>query len=140
MKFARQDNQIGYERACSNMEAHVAAIRDGRDSEQVWLVEHPPIYTAGTSAREEDLLDARFPVFKTGRGGEYTYHGPGQRVAYVMMDLLEREGTPDLKKYVCRLEEWVMRSLAVFDIVAERREGRVGLWVDMAPYGYPAET
>jgi lipoyl(octanoyl) transferase len=124
---------VAYPEAVAEMEARVAAIRAGTTSELVWLVEHPPLYTAGTSARAEDLLDSRFPVFETGRGGQLTYHGPGQRVAYVMLDLRRRG--PDVRAYVRGLEEWVMTALAGFGVTAERREGRVGLWVPMEPYG-----
>lgn len=110
------------------MEERVAAIRDQGASELVWLLEHPPLYTAGTSAAPDELIDQeRFPVYATGRGGRYTYHGPGQRVAYVMLDL-KRRG-PDLRQYVGRLEDWVIRSLARFGVKGERREGRVGIWV-----------
>jgi len=110
------------------MEARVRQIRAGEAGELVWLLEHPPLYTAGTSARAEDLLQPdRFPVYSSGRGGQYTYHGPGQRVAYVMQDL-QRRG-PDLRAYIHNLEAWVIRALARFNVVAERREGRVGLWV-----------
>jgi len=111
----------------------VADIQNGRAGELVWLVEHPPLYTAGTSARAEDVLDARFPVYPTGRGGQLTYHGPGQRVAYVMLDLKRRN--PDIRAYVCALESWIMRALSTFGVQAERRSGRVGLWVPMEPYG-----
>jgi lipoyl(octanoyl) transferase len=111
------------------MEAHVAAIRRGKAPELVWLIEHPPLYTAGTSAKADDLLDAsRFPVHQTGRGGQFTYHGPGQRVAYVMVDL-HRRGR-DLHCYVHNLEQWVISTLTRFDITGERRRGRVGIWVD----------
>ena len=103
--------------------------RGAGTADEIWLVEHPPLYTAGTSAKAEDLLNPRFPVFNSGRGGQYTYHGPGQRVAYVMLDLKRRQSVPDIKKYVWQLEEWVIRSLAPFGIQAERRDGRVGLWV-----------
>jgi lipoyl(octanoyl) transferase len=117
-----------YEDAVRAMEDRVARIRAGTGDELVWLVEHPPLYTAGTSARDEDLLDAGlFPVHRTGRGGQYTYHGPGQRVAYVMLDL-ERRGR-DVRNYVGALEEWLIRSLARLDVKGERREGRVGIWV-----------
>ena len=111
------------------MEHRVADIRAGRAAQAVWLLEHPPLYTAGTSARPEDLLDSgRFPVFPSGRGGQYTYHGPGQRVAYVMLDLQARGG--DIRRYVCDLEEWVIGALASFNVRAERRSGRIGIWVD----------
>ncbi len=111
------------------MEERVAAIHAGSAPEMVWLLEHPPLYTAGTSAREEELLQPdRFPVHRTGRGGQFTYHGPGQRVAYVMLDLRPRGG--DLRRYVCDLEEWLIRTLASFNVKGERRTGRVGIWID----------
>jgi lipoyl(octanoyl) transferase len=116
-----------YEEAVAFMESRAAAIADGRASELVWLVEHPPLYTAGTSAKPEDLIDARFPVHATGRGGQYTYHGPGQRVGYVMLDLKPRGG--DVRGFVHDLEEWLIRTLASFNVKGERREGRVGIWV-----------
>jgi len=120
---------VPYDEAVGEMEARVAAIRDGTAPELVWLVEHPPLYTSGTSAKAGDLLDGkRFPVHQTGRGGQYTYHGPGQRVAYVMVDL-HRRGR-DLRAYVSNLEQWVIATLARFDITGERRSGRVGIWVD----------
>jgi lipoyl(octanoyl) transferase len=120
---------LPYDEAVGAMEARVAAIRRGAAAELVWLVEHPPLYTAGTSAKAGDLLDAaRFPVHHTGRGGQYTYHGPGQRVAYVMLDL-NRRGR-DLRSFVHNLERWVIMTLAQFDIAGERRSGRVGIWVD----------
>ncbi|MGB8601805.1 MAG: lipoyl(octanoyl) transferase LipB, partial [Rhizomicrobium sp.] len=119
-----------YPRAVATMEARVAAIRAQTAPELVWLVEHPPIYTAGTSAKPEDLTDPRFPVYQTGRGGQYTYHGPGQRVAYVMLDLHRRGGgRPDVRAFVHDLEEWLIRALALLDVAGERREGRVGIWV-----------
>ncbi|HNS44528.1 MAG TPA: lipoyl(octanoyl) transferase LipB [Alphaproteobacteria bacterium] len=120
---------IEYPAAVTEMERRVAAIRTGEEDEAIWLLEHPPLYTAGTSAKAEDLVDARFPVFESGRGGQYTYHGPGQRVAYVMLDLKKRQNEPDIKKFVWQLEEWIIRTLAEFDIKGERREGRVGIWV-----------
>ena len=126
-------DHVNYPDAVAAMEARVAAIRAGEASELVWLVEHPPLYTAGTSAKASDLLDARFPVFETGRGGQLTYHGPGQRVAYVMLDLKRRN--PDIRDYVRRLEGWVMAALATFGVTAERREGRIGLWVAMDRHG-----
>ena len=117
-----------YEDAVAHMEDEVAAIRAQNASELVWLVEHPPIYTAGTSAKPEDLLDPdRFPVYRTGRGGQYTYHGPGQRVAYVMLDLKKRGS--DILKFVCDLEQWIIDTLGHFNVIGERREGRVGIWV-----------
>ena len=113
--------------AVTFMEDRVAAILAGRAPELVWLVEHPPVYTAGTSAKDGDLIDARFPVFKTGRGGQFTYHGPGQRVVYVMLDLKRRR--PDVRAFVHDLEEWLIRALARLGVKGERREGRVGIWV-----------
>jgi lipoyl(octanoyl) transferase len=111
------------------MEERVALIRAGQARELVWLLEHPPLYTAGTSAKDADLLaPARFPVHRTGRGGQYTYHGPGQRIAYVMLDLERRR--PDLRRYVCDLEDWLIAALARFNVRGERRAGRVGIWVD----------
>lgn len=128
------DAPVPYDQAVAEMEARVDAIRAGTASEQIWLLEHPPLYTAGTSARAEDLLDPdRFPVHRTGRGGEFTYHGPGQRVAYVMLDL-KRRG-PDLRRYVHNLEEWLIRTLAQFNVTGERRDGRVGIWIDRGKHG-----
>ena len=122
------DQPIPYEAAVAEMEARVAEIRDGAAGELVWLLEHPPLYTGGTSAKPEDLLNSLgFPVHAAGRGGQYTYHGPGQRVGYVMIDLKRRGG--DVHRYVHGLEEWLIRSLASFNIRAERRAGRVGLWI-----------
>ena len=119
---------VEYPDAIAFMEQRVAEIRDGQAPELIWLLQHPPLYTAGTSARPEDLLEPdRFPVYQTGRGGEYTYHGPGQRVAYVMLDL-QRRG-PDLRRFVAGLEDWIIRSLDALGIAGERREGRVGIWV-----------
>ena len=124
-----------YPAAVAAMEARVAAIRAGTAAEAVWLVEHPPLYTSGTSARPGDLIDAgRFPVFAAGRGGQYTYHGPGQRVVYVMLDL-DRRGR-DVRAFVRALEDWVIATLAEFGIQGEVRPGRVGVWVvrkDRAP-------
>ena len=122
---------VPYDDAVAEMDARVQQIRNNQADEAVWLLQHQPLYTAGTSAKESDLLDARFPVYKTGRGGEHTYHGPGQRVAYVMLDLKKRQSQPDIKHYVWSLEEWIIRALAQFDIKGERREGRVGIWVVM---------
>lgn len=129
MEWIESSDFVPYPDAVSAMEQRVDGIRAGTLGEAVWLLEHPPLYTAGTSAKAEDLLNPRFPVFNSGRGGQYTYHGPGQRVAYVMLDLKRRQSVPDIKKYVWQLEEWVIRSLAPFGIQAERRDGRVGLWV-----------
>lgn len=117
----------GYPPAVTEMESRVEAIRRGLAPERVWLLEHPPLYTAGTGAKAGDLIDSRFPVFLSGRGGQYTYHGPGQRVAYVMLDLRRRR--PDVRRYVEDLEEWLIRTLARFAVRGERRSGRVGIWV-----------
>ncbi len=123
------DRPIAYDEAVGAMESRVAAIRDGRAGELVWLLEHPPLYTAGTSAKPHDLLDPdRFPVHRTGRGGQYTYHGPGQRVAYVMLDLRARHS--DVRAYVRGLEAWLIATLARFAVKGERRDDRVGIWVD----------
>jgi lipoyl(octanoyl) transferase len=119
---------VDYRAAVAEMEERVAAIRAGTASELVWLLEHPPLYTAGTSARDEDLLEpGRLPVHRTGRGGQYTYHGPGQRIAYVMLDLRRRG--QDVRCYVHQLEAWIIRTLAHFGVHGERRDGRVGIWV-----------
>ena len=126
-KWIVRPGLLPYAQAVEEMETRADAIAKGEARERVWLVEHPPIYTAGTSARAEDLLDARFPVFKTGRGGQFTYHGPGQRVGYVMLDLKRRK--PDVREYVHNLEEWLIKTLAQFNVKGERREGRVGIWV-----------
>lgn len=137
------DGLVPYDEALALMEERVAAIAEGRAGELIWLLEHPPLYTAGTSARAEDLTDPdRFPVFKAGRGGQYTYHGPGQRVVYVMLDLNMRGR--DVRKFVCRLEDWVIATLAEFGVKGERRAGRVGVWVvrpdrPPSPDGSPAE-
>ncbi len=122
------DRAVEYLAAIEGMEGRVAAIRSGSAPELVWLVEHPALYTAGTSARDEELLQPnRLPVHRTGRGGRYTYHGPGQRIAYVMLDLRKRG--QDVRCYVHQLEEWVIRVLAHFGLRGERRDGRVGIWV-----------
>jgi lipoyl(octanoyl) transferase len=121
------DAPVPYLEAIAAMESRVAAIAAGEAAEMVWLLEHPPLYTSGTSGKPADLLDPRFPVFATGRGGQLTYHGPGQRVAYVMLDLKRRR--PDVRAYVAGLEEWIIRTLAAFNVRGERREDRVGVWV-----------
>jgi lipoyl(octanoyl) transferase len=121
------DALVPYEAAVTAMEARVAGVAAGHQPELVWLLEHPPLYTAGTSAHREDVIDARFPVFTSGRGGQMTYHGPGQRVAYVMLDL-KRRG-PDIRRFVATLEEWIIRTLAAFNVRGERREDRIGVWV-----------
>jgi lipoyl(octanoyl) transferase len=118
---------VPYEQAVAAMRARAAAIAAGDLAELVWLLEHPALYTAGTSARPEQLIEARFPVFESGRGGQMTYHGPGQRVAYVMLNLRRRG--PDVRRFVATLEEWIIRTLAAFDVCGERREDRIGVWV-----------
>ena len=121
------DAPVPYPEAVAAMEARAADIAAHRAGELVWLLEHPPLYTSGTSGKAADLLDPRFPMFATGRGGQITYHGPGQRVAYVMLDLKLRR--PDVRAYVACLEEWIIRTLAAFNVRGERREDRVGVWV-----------
>jgi lipoyl(octanoyl) transferase len=129
---------VAYPDAVAAMEAHVGAIAAGNAADRVWLVEHPPLYTAGTSAKPTDLLiPDRFPVFATGRGGQYTYHGPGQRVAYAMLDLNRRR--QDLRLYVATLEEWIIRTLAAFDVRGERRQDRIGIWVERPEQGVGRE-
>ena len=121
------DDPVGYRDAVVLMDSRAAAIAAGREPELVWLLEHPPLYTAGTSAKPAQVLDAHFPIFESGRGGQMTYHGPGQRVAYVMLDL-KRRG-PDVRRFVASLEEWIIRTLAAFNVRGERREDRIGVWV-----------
>ncbi len=122
------DRLIDYETALAEMEKRVAAIRQGTEPELIWLLEHPPLYTAGTSAEEQDLVAPdKFPVYDAGRGGQYTYHGPGQRVAYVMLDLKKRGS--DIRRFVEDMENWVIDVLAQYQIKGEKREGRVGVWV-----------
>ena len=129
---------VGYDDAVAEMEARAGLIADGLARERVWLVEHPPLYTAGTSARDEDLIaPERFPVFRSGRGGQFTYHGPGQRVAYVMLDLKRRQ--PDLRRFVAALESWLIGALDDFNIRGERREDRVGVWVRRPNKGVDTE-
>jgi lipoyl(octanoyl) transferase len=118
---------VDYPDAVAAMESRAAGIADGSAAELVWLLEHPPLYTSGTSGKAGDLLAPRFPLFSTGRGGQLTYHGPGQRVAYVMLDLKRRR--PDVRAYVAALEQWIIRTLAAFNVRGERREDRVGVWV-----------
>jgi lipoyl(octanoyl) transferase len=127
LEWKASSTPVDYAAAVAFMEQHVAKISQGRANEMVWLLEHPAIYTAGTSAKDADLVDARFPVFKTGRGGQYTYHGPGQRVGYVMLDLKRRRA--DVRAFVHGLEQWLIATLASLDVKGERREGRVGIWV-----------
>ena len=132
------EQPVEYPTAIAAMEARVAAIVAGTAPELVWLVEHPPMYTAGTSAKAADLLaNDRFPVFQSGRGGQYTYHGPGQRVAYVMLDLNRRK--PDIRLFVTALEAWIIRTLAAFNVRGERRDDRVGIWVPRPEKGLGRE-
>ena len=146
-RFARADAKpagwavspglVGYEDAVAAMEARAAAIAEGKASELVWLLEHPPLYTAGVSAKPGDLLDAgRFPVFQTARGGQFTYHGPGQRVVYVMLDLSARGR--DVRAFVAALEAWLIGALDRFNVRGEVRPGRVGVWVERREPGLPA--
>ncbi|HCM83492.1 MAG TPA: lipoyl(octanoyl) transferase LipB [Alphaproteobacteria bacterium] len=127
MEWKISDQLVDYPDAVAEMDARVSAIRAGTADELIWLLQHPSLYTAGTSAKAAHLIDAKFPVYESGRGGQYTYHGPGQRVGYVMLDLKRR--TADVRKFVQDLEEWIILSLRELDVVAERREGRIGLWV-----------
>jgi len=125
---------VSYPEAVAAMESRAAAIAAGEADELIWLLEHPPLYTKGASALDRDLLDpARFPVFDTQRGGQFTYHGPGQRVAYVMLDLTKRGR--DVKQFVCSLEDWIIQTLGAFNVKGERRKGRVGVWVDRTRSG-----
>jgi len=129
LEWRISDEPVDYEAAVAEMERRVAAIRSGTAPELVWLLEHPPLYTAGTSARDSDLLEpGLLPVYRTGRGGQFTYHGPGQRVAYVMLDLRRRGA--DVRGFVESLEDWMIGTLARFNIKGERRAGRVGIWID----------
>ncbi len=128
VEWINSPDLVDYETAVQAMETHVDAMIAGAAPERVWMLEHPPLYTAGTSADIADLTDPdRFPVYASKRGGQYTYHGPGQRVAYAMLDLNKRG--KDVRKFVWMLEEWVIRTLAEFNVMGERREGRVGVWV-----------
>jgi lipoyl(octanoyl) transferase len=127
MEWLSSHNLVEYIDAVHRMEERVAQIRAGEVSEIVWLVEHPPLYTAGTSAKAQDLKEAKFPVHETGRGGQYTYHGPGQRVAYVMLDLKKRDN--DIRRYVYELEEWLIQTLSILGVTGRRIAGRVGIWV-----------
>jgi lipoyl(octanoyl) transferase len=134
--WAISHGQIPYPEAVAAMEARAAAIAEGKAGELIWLLEHPPLYTAGVSSKESDLLDAnRFPVFQSGRGGQFTYHGPGQRVAYVMLDLTKRRR--DVRAFVASLEAWVIGALARFNVEGEIRDGRVGVWVERKTPGVP---
>jgi len=129
LEVRRAEAAVAYPEALAAMEARVEAVKGGAP-DLLWLLEHPALYTAGTSAKADDLLTPdRFPVFNAGRGGQYTYHGPGQRVGYVIMDLKRRSAAPDIRCFVHDLEEWLIRTITRFGITAERREGRIGLWV-----------
>ncbi len=131
------DGLIEYESALDAMTARAAAIARGEAPEMVWLLEHPALYTAGTSARPHELLDARFPVHSTGRGGQFTYHGPGQRVGYVMLDLKRR--APDVRRFVATIEQWLIDALARFNVGGERRDDRIGVWVRRPDKGADCE-
>jgi len=134
VEWAVSSDPVAYPVAVAAMEARVAAIHDGQARELIWLLEHPPLYTAGTSSQPQDLRDPDcFPVFQTGRGGEFTYHGPGQRVAYVMLDLRARGR--DVRRFICDLEAWLIATLGRFNVDGERRKGRVGVWVDRTEPG-----
>ena len=133
--WAVSEGYVDYPNAVAAMEARVAAILDGSATELVWLLEHPPIYTAGVSAKPDDLLNSRFPVHRTDRGGQYTYHGPGQRVAYVMLDLRQRGR--DARRFVGTLETWVIDALDAFGLKGETRQGRVGVWIERKSPGAP---
>jgi len=136
VSWAVSSAPVGYAEAAAFMEARADAIARGEEGELVWLLEHPALYTAGTSAKDADLREqGRFPVHKTGRGGQYTYHGPGQRVAYVMLDLRTRGR--DARKFVRDLEQWIIETLASFNVTGERRCGRVGVWVNRTQPGGP---
>jgi len=138
VEWAVSTGYVPYDQAVAAMETRVAAIAAGEASEMVWLLEHPPLYTAGVSARDEDLLDAgRFPVHRTGRGGQFTYHGPGQRVAYVMLDLGARGR--DVRAFVRTLEQWLIDGLDAFGVRADVRDGRVGVWVERKGAGWSRE-
>ena len=135
--WAVSRGRVDYPAAVAAMEARAAAIAEGAAGELVWLLEHPPLYTAGVSAKPGDLLDpGRFPVFESGRGGQFTYHGPGQRVAYVMLDLTQRRR--DVRAFVAALEAWVIGALDAFNVAGEVREGRVGVWVERRAPGVPS--
>jgi lipoyl(octanoyl) transferase len=131
------DRLVEYDDALAVMAARAAAIARGEARELVWLIEHPPLYTSGTSARPQELIEARFPVYTAGRGGQFTYHGPGQRVGYVMLDLKRR--APDVRRFVATIEEWIIRTLAALEVRGERREDRIGVWVKRPDKGHGAE-
>ncbi|AAK24147.1 lipoate-protein ligase B [Caulobacter vibrioides CB15] len=136
--WAVSTQPVPYPAAVAAMEARAAAIADGTAGELIWLLEHPPLYTAGVSAKAGDLIQPdRFPVFESGRGGQFTYHGPGQRVAYVMLDLTQRGR--DVRAFVAALEAWIIDALAAFNVTGELREGRVGVWVERKGAGWSRE-
>ncbi len=138
VEWVHAEGLVGYDEAVAEMDTRAALIADGKARERVWLIEHPPLYTAGTSAREADLIEPeRFPVHQSGRGGQFTYHGPGQRVAYVMLDLKRRD--PDLRRFVAALEAWLIGTLERFNVRGERREDRVGVWVRRPEKGADSE-
>jgi lipoyl(octanoyl) transferase len=130
-------NVVDYEAAVEFMTVRAAAIARGEARELVWLVEHPPLFTAGTSAQPQELIEARFPVYTTGRGGQFTYHGPGQRVGYLMLDLKRR--AQDVRRFVATIEQWIIQTLAVFNVQGERRDDRIGVWVRRLEKGQSAE-
>jgi lipoyl(octanoyl) transferase len=136
-EWRQSDQIVHYDEALDAMDARAAEIAAGSAPELIWLLEHPSLYTAGTSARDGELLDARFPVHHVGRGGQFTYHGPGQRVVYVMLDLKRRE--PDVRRFVATLEEWIIRTLAAFNVRGERRQDRIGVWVQRPDKGHGHE-
>jgi lipoyl(octanoyl) transferase len=127
VEWRMSGHPVPYGEAVATMSERATAIANGRAPELVWLVQHPPLYTAGTSAKPAELIEQRFPVHRTGRGGQFTYHGPGQRVAYVMLDLKRR--VPDVRRFVVTLEEWIIRTLAAVGVTGERRDDRIGVWV-----------
>ncbi|MGO9700056.1 MAG: lipoyl(octanoyl) transferase LipB [Xanthobacteraceae bacterium] len=137
VEWSMSGGVVDYERAVEFMAARAAAIARGEARELIWLVEHPPLYTAGTSAQPQELIEARFPVYAAGRGGQFTYHGPGQRVGYLMLDLKRR--APDIRRFVATIEEWIIRALAAFDVSGERRDDRIGVWVRRPNKGQCAE-
>jgi lipoyl(octanoyl) transferase len=138
VEWAVSEGYVDYEAAVVVMEARAAAIAAGEAAELVWLLEHPPLYTAGVSSKDDDLLDAgRFPVHRSGRGGQFTYHGPGQRVAYVMLDLNQRG--KDVRTFVRGLEQWIIATLGAFGVPADVRDGRVGVWVERKGPGWSRE-
>jgi lipoyl(octanoyl) transferase len=137
VEWRQEGGIVDYDSALATMTARAAAIAQGEARELVWLIEHPPLYTAGTSARPQELIEARFPVHVAGRGGQFTYHGPGQRVGYVMLDL--KRHAPDVRRFVATVEEWIIRTLAAFDVRGERRDERIGVWVRRPDKGEGAE-